>query len=297
MNTNLLSKFFNQIQILRKGQFDSLGLVVSNPGCKILTYLDDKKYLERISNNVSCIITNEEFSKSVKNEIAVAVCDNPRIIFFEFHNFLANQNKEYTRNSFPTKIGNECKISSLACISQKNVNIGNNVTIEEFVSIKENVTIGDNVIIRAGSVIGGEGFEYKKNNIQITNVVHCGGVIIENNVRIHHNCCIDKAVFPWDNTIISEGSRLDNGVYLAHGVKIGKRCLITGNVVIGGRTVVGDETKIGFNATISNGLFIGSRSVVHLGSVVTKDLQQECNVSGNFAIDHKRFIEFIKTIR
>jgi len=296
MNMNNLKQVSNQIEIIRTGSFDGLGLIVSKPQIKILTYLDDIKYIDKISKNVSAIITNEELSKYLNNDIAFAICSNPREIFFKFHNYLAKTDSKYIRSSFNTEIGKECKISKYAYISDKNVRIGNRVIIEEFASIKENVTIGDNVVIRSGSIIGGEGFEYKKYN-KIINVTHCGGVIIGNDVRIHHNCCIDKAVFPWDNTTIFEGSRIDNGVYVAHGAKIGKRCFITGNVVIGGRTIIGDETKIGFNVTISNGLCIGNKSYIHLGSVVTKDLDQESNVSGNFAIDHKKFIDFIRTIR
>jgi UDP-3-O-[3-hydroxymyristoyl] glucosamine N-acyltransferase len=296
MNINDLRDFSDQIEIIREGDFNSLGLIVSSPGIKILTYLDDKKYLDKMSKYVNAILTYKEFASFIGDEVAMAICDNPRAKFFEFHNYLVNKNNNYVRKSFQTKIGNACKISSMAFISEKNVKIGNRVTIEEFVSIKENVAIGDDVVIRAGSVIGGEGFEYKKDD-QVINVIHGGGVIIENDVRIHHNCCIDKAVFPWDNTVISEGSRLDNGVYIAHGVKLGKRCFITGNVVIGGRTIIGDDTKIGFNATISNGLCIGHKSYIHLGAVVTKNLEQESNVSGNFAIDHNKFIDFIRIIR
>ena len=128
-------------------------------------------------------------------------------------------------------------------------------------------------------------------------VKHLGGVIINNNVEIQYNTCIDKAVYPWDNTIIGDYCKIDNLVYIGHGVKVNSGCMIAANTTIGGRTNIEKNSWIGLNSTISNGLVIGERAKINIGSVVTKNIEKDNSVSGNFAIDHSKFIKFIKSIR
>jgi len=67
--------------------------------------------------------------------------------------------------------------------------------------------------------------------------------------------------------------------------------------MISGNVRVGNDVWIGPSAAISNGITIGDNCWVSLGSVVTKDVQAGSRVSGNFAIDHEKFIQFIKSIR
>jgi UDP-3-O-[3-hydroxymyristoyl] glucosamine N-acyltransferase len=202
---------------------------------------------------------------------------------------------EYTRPEFETQIGNNCKISSLAHVDAKNVNIGNNVIIEEFVRIKRNTQIGNNVTIRSGAVIGGDGFEYRKADNEVFFVEHVGGVIIGNNVDIFSNTCVCKAVFPWDDTIIGDYTKIDNLIHIAHCCKIGKRNVIIAGAVLCGSIETDDDVKIGPNATIAK-IHMEANSNASLGAVVTKDVGQNAVVSGNFAVDHSRLLKHIKEI-
>lgn len=293
--TEILSLISNG-DVIKDGEFTSLGLAVSKCDEKLLTFIENEKYISSLGENISCVITTEELSEVLKEKYGVILSKNPRLDYFKLHNKLAG-NKDYIRKSFDTIIGDECSISNSAVISENNVVIGKNVKIEEFVVIRENTIIGDNVVIRSGCILGGEGFEFKRTDDTIMNVIHCGGVIIENNVEIQYNTCIDKALYTWDNTIIGEYTKIDNLVHLEHGVKIGERCMIASNTVIGGRTVVGEESWIGLGAIISNGLVLGNKISISLGSVVTKNLADNEKVSGNFAINHDKYINFIKSIR
>lgn len=283
-------------QVFRDGEFQSLGLNVAKANKKLLSFIESEKFISSLSEDISCVITKKEIANLIPEDIGVIISNNPRIDFFNLHNLLCN-NSEYIREDFETQIGENCNISSSAVISDKNVVIGKNVVIEEFVIIRENTFIGDNVIIRAHSIIGGEGYEFKRYDNKTMGVKHVGGVIIENNSEIQYSTCVDKAIYPWDNTIIGEYSRVDNLVHVGHAVKLGKRCFVTAHVIIGGRTIIGDDSWIGIGAIISNGLVIGKQSSISLGAVVTKSLEDNSNVSGNFAIDHNKFISFIKTIR
>lgn len=284
------------LSLLKNGEFTTLGLAIAECDEKILTFIENEKYIDSLSDKITALITTKEIGDKLKDKYGIIISENPRVDYFKLHNKLSSI-EGYKREEFTTSIGEGCKISNLASISDKNVIIGKNVIIEEFVVIRENTIIGDNSIIRSGVVLGGEGYEYKRIDGVIMNVNHCGGVIIEDNVEVQYNSCIDKALYPWDNTIIGEYSKLDNLVHIEHGVKVGKRCLIASRSTFGGRTIIGDDSWVGLGAVISNGLKLGSKVSISLGSVVTKNLSDGEKVSGNFAINHNKFVDFIRKIR
>lgn len=290
-----LSDYFNEI--VRDNCFESLGILDSKTKKSILTFVDDKKYVSKLleKSNITCLITNQMIFSHLPKDLSlgVFVCDNPRVVFFKLHNKLS-KNSTYCRKIFETKIGHNCKISPLSYISKNNVIIGNNVIIEEFVSIKENVEIGDNCIIRAGTIIGGSGFEFKKENKSQFRVEHLGGVKIGNDVEIQYNCAIDKAVYPWDDTLIGDFTKIDNLVHVGHAAKIGKNVMMPALSVIGGRVEINDDAWIGIGSVIRNGITIGSKARTNMGAVVTKDVEENQSVSGNFAIEHSKFIKKMK---
>ncbi|WP_416327443.1 UDP-3-O-(3-hydroxymyristoyl)glucosamine N-acyltransferase [[Eubacterium] hominis] len=295
----LLSDIF-QDNIIRNGSFEVLGILDSKSEQKMLTFLEKKQYISQIKeqSNIGCIITTRDFVEKIlaATKIGIYVCENPRIKFFQLHNCLSTDIR-YQRKKHKTIIGKNCKISPLACISQENVIIGDNVEIEEFVSIKENTIIKDNCIIRSGTVVGSTGFEFKKYHDLTFGVRHCGGVILNENVEVQHNCCIDKAVYPWDDTVIGKYTKFDNLVHIGHAAKIGDHVLFPAGTTVSGRVEIADGVWIGVGSTISNGISFGRNSRCNIGSVVTKDVPENGSVSGNFAIEHEKFIENLKKAR
>lgn len=296
MLLNEIVELVDGLKLCKDGEFTSLGLAVAECDEKILSFIESERYIDGLSNKVEALITTEEIAERLKDKYGIIISKNPRSDYFKLHNELSKM-EAYKRKELTTSIGENCKISKLASISDKNVVIGNNVIVEEFVVIRENTIIGDNSIIRSGVVLGGEGYEYKRIDGIIMNVNHCGGVVIGNNVEIQYNSCIDKALYPWDNTVIGDYSKIDNLVHIEHGVKIGERCLIASRSTFGGRTIIGDDSWVGLGAIVSNGLTIGNKVSISLGSVVTKNLNNGEKVSGNFAINHEKYIDFIKSIR
>lgn len=142
-----------------------------------------------------------------------------------------------------------------------------------------NVVLGKNVIIKYGAVIGYDGFEFYEEEGVLKNFPHRGRVILEDDVQIGCNCCIDRGSL--GDTIIGKGTKLDNLVHVAHNVKIGKNCQLTAGVILGGSVEIGDNVFIGLNATIKDNIKIGSNSIIGMGAVVIHDVPEGVTVVGN----------------
>lgn len=281
-------------KLINEQEFETLGILASKTDKNICTFVDSYKYISNIRDNFTMIITTMELYEKLKyRKCGFYITEKPRIEFFKIHNSLC-KNNEYIRQKCISKVGENCNISKMAYIAENNVIIGNNVTIEEFVSIKENVIIGDNSIIRAGSVIGGIGYEFKRDNAEIFPVTHMGGVIIGKNVEIQYNVAIDKAIYPWDNTIIGDYTKIDNLNHIGHACKIGKCVMMPAGSVIGGRTIIDDDVWIGIGCIIRNGIHIEKNSRCNMGAVVTQDVPENMSVTGNFAIKHEIFMDNVK---
>jgi len=289
-----LSKIKANIDIARDGSFEAFGLLDSPTTLSILAFIGDAKFAKQIGENVTCIICPPSAADKIPGHIGIITSDNPKVLFFKLHNQLS-QTPPLGKKQQKTIIGKKCSIHKTACIADSNVRIGNNVLIEEFVSIKENTTIGDNAIVRAGSIVGGMGFYYtKQSNGKLIPVEHFGGVVLEDDVELQQSCHIDRAYFTWDNTVIGQGSKLDNMVHVAHAAKIGKNVLLTSCISIAGNVIVEDNTYIGPGSTVTNNVIIGENAKVSIGAVVARNVPGNTTVTGNFAVDHKLFLNDMK---
>ena len=283
-----------RFEIDNERDFDYLSLCAENLDFPCCTFVDDSSYINKISKSSIMLMVSEELSAHLlKRHYGVCIINQPRIAFFKLHNYLSHIDG-YRRKKEKSRIGSMCNISPMSSVADENVIIGNNAVIEEFVVIRENTIIGDHSIIRAGTVIGGQGFEFKHEGEKTIAVEHAGGVIIGDDVEIQHNTCVDRAIYPWDNTIIGNGVKIDNLVHIAHSVKLEKNTLIVANSSIGGRTYIGENSWVGISATVRNGIAIGKNSRINMGAVVTKDVSDRESVTGNFAISHDLFVRNLK---
>lgn len=281
------------LKVLRDGDFSSLSHCTENTLNSILTFFNNEKFIEYINTNenITSVICEENLVNLInRKSLGIAVIKDSKHAFFQIHNNLFNPK----RNSKKPIIGQNCKIDKTTKI-YNNVIIGDNVVIEDNVVINENVFIGSNTIIRHGSVIGGNGFEFKRNsNFSILSVNHYGKTIIGENVELKEYTTIHKAVFEWDYTFIDDFTKVDSHVHIGHATKIGKRCLIGSHCNLAGNIIVQDDVYIGLGSTITNRIIIGSSSKISLGSVVTKDVISNTTVTGNFAIPHEKFMKNLK---
>ena len=85
--------FFDGFEIHNEKNFDVLALVVQNPQKKFITFVNEQKYLSKLNENVSMVITKNELKDSVPSTCGIIITDNPTLTFFKLHNFLENHNE------------------------------------------------------------------------------------------------------------------------------------------------------------------------------------------------------------
>jgi UDP-3-O-[3-hydroxymyristoyl] glucosamine N-acyltransferase len=138
-------------------------------------------------------------------------------------------------------------------------------------------------MINSSAVIGKEGFGYVRRK-RYEKIPHIGGVIIESFVEIGSGVTIDRGTI--GDTVIGEGTKLDNQVHVAHNVKIGKNCIIMGQTGIAGSSRIGDNVILCGQVGISDHLQIENDVIVYAKSGVFKSLNQGKKYSGNPAREH-----------
>jgi UDP-3-O-[3-hydroxymyristoyl] glucosamine N-acyltransferase len=186
-----------------------------------------------------------------------------------------------------------------------NVVIGNNVTIFQNVSIEAGSTLGDDsiiypnvviydgtrigcrCIIHAGVVIGSDGYGFALHDGKHHKIPQIGIVRIEDDVEIGAGTTIDRAAL--GETVIGEGTKIDNLVQIGHNVKIGKHCLLVSQVGIAGSTELGDQVSVAGQSGFSGHLKIGHRVQVAAKSAVLEDVPDDTKVMGSPAMPFNEF--------
>jgi len=189
------------------------------------------------------------------------------------------------------KIGNNVYIGPFTCVEDGaeigdntyihphvtigcHAKVGNNTTLYPHVTIYQDCHVGNNCILHAGCVIGADGFGFAPSSQGYDKIPQIGIVIIEDNVEIGANTCVDRATM--GATVIHQGVKLDNLIQIAHNVeigshtvmasqggvagsaKIGEWCVFAGQVGIAGHIKVGDHVTIGAQSGIPGNTKSGS---------------------------------------
>jgi len=264
-----------RLKYTKDAKFYSLGYCDQRTE-KLFTFCENIQYTKKLQDNVSAIITDYATANNVN--FPAIISDNPKEDFFKIHRYLFTETNFYQHENI-SKISNSAEIADTAIISPIGVNIGDGCVIEAHVVIGENVTIGNHCIIRSGSIVGGEGFEFKKIDDQLERVPHAGRVLIGDHVEIQHNVIIDRAVFN-SSTKIGAHSKLDNLVHIAHNVVIGERTLVAAGAIIAGSAIIGNGVWIGPGVIVSNGLTIGDNAFLAIGSTVIRSIPKDARAYG-----------------
>lgn len=154
------------------------------------------------------------------------------------------------------------------------VRIGRNCVIHANVTINNHTVIGDEVIIQPGTVIGSDAYYYKRKKEtqpQYNKMESCGRVVIGDGVEIGAGCTIDRGVS--GDTLIGDGTKLDNQVHIGHGVEIGRNCLLAAQVGVAGKTIIEDEVILWGQVGVNKSLTIGKGAVVYAQSGVPASIE------------------------
>ena len=275
-----------------------------------ISFFHSIKYLKQIKNTKSnLIITSKKFRKMIPKKKNIIEVPNillsvakvtslfyPTALDENFDKRVELINPKKFKN---LNLGNNILIGKNVKIG-KNCSIGHNSIIESNVVIGDNCQIGSNVIVKNslighntnildGAIVGKKGFGFFPDKKKNTRYPHIGLVIIGNNVEIGCNNTIDRGSL--SNTVIGDGTFLDNQVHIAHNVKIGKNCIITGQVGFAGSSSIGNRVLIGGQAGISGHLNIGDNVQIGGGSGVIKNIPSNTKVMGYPAKNIRNFLK------
>lgn len=201
------------------------------------------------------------------------------------------------------KVGKDCEIGPYVVI-EENVEIGEGTRIaaQTFIGrgvymgkncrIAEQVTlthtlIGDDVSIATGVRIGQAGFGFHMDESGHIAIPHVGRVLIGNGVDIGANTTIDRAGM--GDTIIGQGSRIDNLVMIGHGVELGRGCVLVAQVGIAGSTKFGDYAVAAGQAGIAGHLKIGKGAKIAARAGLMRDVEDNAIVAGTPAVPFKEW--------
>ncbi len=275
-----------------------------------ITFVSKKKYLPELKHSkASAVILKEGLEDEDLIQKSSVIVKNPYLSLISllklFYPVQDNSKGISPQSLIKTKnIGRDVTIHPFVCI-EEDVVVGDRVTIHPFtyigrdsriaegsivysnVSIYHNVIVGKNVIIHSGAVIGSDGFGFvRDDNGVYQKIPQVGNVIIEDDVEIGANVCIDRATL--GSTIIKKGVKIDNLVQIAHNVTIGDNTVIAGQTGVSGSCNIGKNVIMGGQVGLADHLNIGDRVILGGKAGVTGDIEAGV-YSGIPAIEHNQW--------
>ena len=169
------------------------------------------------------------------------------------------------------------------CYVGPDVSIGSGSAIHPNVTIEKGCIIGRNVIIHAGTVIGSDGYGFAPDGKKHRKIIQTGIVRIGDDVEFGAGCAIDRATL--GETVIGDGTKLDNNVHIAHNARIGRNCLLVAGVGISGSVVVEDNVIMAGHSGVAGHLRVGEGAVLMAKAATFKDVPAGSVVAGVPAIE------------
>ena len=193
-------------------------------------------------------------------------------------------------------IGNNTKLYPHVYVGDQG-KVGNNTTMHSGVKLYAECVVGNDCIIHAGTVIGADGFGFAQQDGEYVKVPQIGNVVIEDNVEIGANTCIDRATM--GSTFIRKNVKLDNLIQVAHNVELGEGTAAAAQVGFSGSTKVGKHCIFAGQVGIAGHLEIGDRVIVGAQSGVMSNITGPQIVLGSPAVpvlEEKKLIIYRKKL-
>ncbi len=251
-----------------------------------IVFVNHPKYYDKALHSEATIILIDKEVACPEGK-ALLVSDDPFRDFNKINDhFTGIQTFETTGNNL--SIGENCKIHASVIIGN-DVKIGDNCMIFPNVVIGDRTVIGNNCIIQAGTVLGGDAFYYNKNAEGYRKMLSVGNVILEDNVEIGVNCCIDRGVT--DSTIIKKGSKLDNLIQIGHDTVLGERTLVASGAMIAGCCIIEDDVQVWGQVGMASGKRVGKGAVLLGKTGVNRDLEGGKTYFGSLAEEFREYLK------
>ena len=274
-----------------------------------LTFLDNKKYVDQLATTraSACLVASRFADKVPDGVVAIVVADPYRAFATVVGRFYPAALKlegawgeangvSAAAHVHPTArlepgvviepgavIGAHAEIGTGTVIGAAAV-IGHDVRIGRNCHIAPQVTLihcllGNRVIVHSGTRIGQDGFGFAMGPKGHQKVPQIGRVVIQDDVEIGANCTIDRGANR--DTVVGEGTKIDNLVQIAHNVVIGRHCIIVSQVGISGSTKLGDFVVLAGQVGLTGHLTIGSGAQIAAQSGVMEDVPPGARVMGS----------------
>jgi UDP-3-O-[3-hydroxymyristoyl] glucosamine N-acyltransferase len=210
-------------------------------------------------------------------------------------------------------IGANARIAAHVTIAD-GAQIGDDALILQGARIGARVKIGDGVICQPGAVIGSDGFSFvtpEKSGVEEiretlgqrdeiraqswTRIHSLGSVTIGKNVEIGANTCIDRGTVR--DTVIGDGTKLDNLVHIGHNVQVGRDCLLCGQVGIAGSARIGDRVVLGGQCGVNDNIFVGDDVIAGGSTKIFTNAPAGRVLLGYPAVKMETHVEMQKALR
>ncbi|MCB1217054.1 UDP-3-O-(3-hydroxymyristoyl)glucosamine N-acyltransferase [bacterium] len=286
---------------------------LDNPRTGCISYMEKLKDASSLADtSIAALITTESLAGHFTN---VLIHPNPRLAFISVMEDFIGPSPEAEGFIHPRAVVEEgaevhptARISACAVVSPgarigartflgagvyvgRDAVLGEDCFIHANVSIYSRSQIGNRVEIHAGTTIGSAGFGYLPTSEGHRRFPQVGDVIIEDDVDVGANCCIDRAAL--DSTVIHSGTKIDNLVQIAHGVSVGTNTVIAAQTGISGGTSIGKWCVIGGQAGFQGHITVGDQSIVAAQSGVFNSLEYKSKVSGYPAKPHGQSLKVL----
>ena len=282
---------------------------LSEAGRSHISFLSNPKYASQVetTNAAAVLVSNDHPGSSLK---FIRVGDPYAAMAMTVARFFASRPQPqgvspHAAVSSTAKLGRNVAIGAFTSIGD-DVVLGDDVVIYPNVTIEPGVVIGEGTIvypqvsiyygcrigrrciIHSGVVIGSDGYGFATLNGRHHKIPQVGIVRIEDDVEIGAGTTIDRAAL--SETVIGEGTKIDNLVQIGHNVRVGKHCLLVAQVGIAGSTELGDEVQVGGQSGFAGHLKIGSRARVYSKSAVFEDVPEGVWVRGIPAVGQREYV-------
>lgn len=275
----------------------SMARIESGRPGSICFYANPKYEQYVYGNKAEAIIVNRDFVPTGEISSTLIRVDDAYSAVATLLDYATAQKKEYRRHRALTarirlsaKLGRKVYVGDFSYIGRK-ARIGDRTKIYEQVFVGDNVTIGsgciiypgvkiypgmeigNNVILHSGVVVGADGFGFaRQDDGTYKKIPHTGKVVIEDNVELGANTCVDKSQI--DMTVVRSGVKVDNLVQIAHNVSVGENTVICAQTGIAGSTKIGEGCVITGQVGIANGLTIAPGSTIGAKSGVVSSIKE-----------------------